>query len=74
MRFIEFAFIEWNLHKIKIGHVKSNAASRAVINKLGFRLVGVEKDEFRWQGQSMDHVVYELAAGDSPGRRRKSPT
>jgi RimJ/RimL family protein N-acetyltransferase len=62
---VAFAFSEWSLHKIKVGHVATNLASQAVIKKLGFRRVGVEKDEFHWHGRSMDHVVYEIVAARS---------
>jgi RimJ/RimL family protein N-acetyltransferase len=61
---LAFGFKEWRLHKVKIGHVRPNLASEAVIKKTGFRLVGIERDEFYWHGQWMDHVVYELLSSD----------
>lgn len=57
---LDFAFCGWELHKVKIGHVKFNAASQAVIRKLGFRRIGIERREFHWHGKWMDHVIYEL--------------
>ena len=68
---LDFAFTEWKLHKVKIGHVKSNLPSKAIITKMGFRLVGIERDEFHWHGRWMDHVLYELLAKD--WRHRRSP-
>lgn len=59
---LEWGFSEWKLHKVKIGHVKHNGASQAVIKKMGFRRVGIERNEFHWHGRWMDHFLYELLA------------
>jgi ribosomal-protein-serine acetyltransferase len=63
-RVLELGFSQWKLHKVKIGHVQSNAASRAVITKMGFRRVGIERKEFHWHGRWMDHFLYELLAAE----------
>jgi len=65
---IAYGFNELKLHKIKIGHVHVNAKSKRVIEKLGFRPVGVEKQEFCWDDKSppvwYDHHLYEMLASD----------
>jgi [ribosomal protein S5]-alanine N-acetyltransferase len=63
---ISYGFTDLHLHKIKIGHVHINDKSRRVIEKLGFRPVGVERQEFCWDSQSppvwYDHHIYEMLA------------
>jgi ribosomal-protein-alanine N-acetyltransferase len=68
---IAYGFTELGLHKIKIGHVHVNDKSHRVIEKLGFRSVGAERQEFCWDNQSppvwYDHHIYEMLASDWAG-------
>lgn len=57
---IRFGFEELGLHKISVGCAKANEPSRRVIEKLGFRFVGEERDHFYRDGQWWDHLSYEM--------------
>ena len=59
-RVIDFAFSNLSLHKIKVGHINGNVASEKIIEKLGFKLVGIERKEFYWFDEWMEHYIYEL--------------
>ena len=59
-----YGFHELGLAKIKVGHVHTNIASRTVIERLGFRNVGVERGEFIFDGNFLDHHIYEIAADE----------
>jgi ribosomal-protein-alanine N-acetyltransferase len=55
-----FAFNQLRLHKIVVGCLDENAASRRVIEKLGFRAVGVQRDHAFRHGRWWNHLSYEL--------------
>ncbi len=55
-----FAFGALGLHKVHVSHFGVNAASRALIQRLGFRHVGVQRQEFQKDGVWHDHHLYEL--------------
>lgn len=57
---LRFAFGPLRLHKLHVSHFGANMASRALIQRLGFRLVGVQRQEFRKAGVWHDHYLYEL--------------
>jgi len=57
-----FAFGAAALHKLHVSHFAGNAASRALIERLGFRHVGIQREEFRKAGVWHDHWLYELLA------------
>lgn len=57
---IQYGFENMDLHKIIVGHVSENIASQRVIEKLGFRLVGEQKDHWFRDGQWWDHKCYEM--------------
>lgn len=55
-----FGFEQIQLHKITAMHFKENMASKGVIQKLGFRLVGYQKEDAYRDGKWHDHVLYEM--------------
>ena len=59
-----FAFGPGQLHKLHVSHFGGNAASRALILRLGFRHVGIQRAEFRKEGVWHDHWLYELLANE----------
>jgi RimJ/RimL family protein N-acetyltransferase len=61
---IAFGFDRLGLHKICVGHIADNEASRGVITALGFRLVGVERDHLHRHGRWWDHVSWEMTVDE----------
>jgi RimJ/RimL family protein N-acetyltransferase len=57
---LRFAFGPLALHKVHVGHFGVNAASRALIQRLGFRHVGIQRQEFCKDGVWHDHHLYEM--------------
>jgi RimJ/RimL family protein N-acetyltransferase len=56
---IDFAFKTLKLHKIELGHFVENNASRRVIEKCGFRKIGVREKHFFRNGKWRDNIEYE---------------
>jgi ribosomal-protein-alanine N-acetyltransferase len=61
---LRFAFETLGLHKVTIGCVEDNHASRAIIDKVGFRFLAVEQEHFFRFGKWWDHRRYELTASE----------
>lgn len=61
---MRFGFEVLGLHKITIGCVADNAPSRRVIEKLGFRFVGVQRHHLFRFGRWWDHLSYEVCADE----------
>jgi [ribosomal protein S5]-alanine N-acetyltransferase len=59
-RVLNFAFQDIGLHKVRVGHFAENKASRALIQRLGFRYVGTQVEEFNRASVWHDHMMYEL--------------
>ena len=57
-----FAFDTVGLHKITVGCIAENVASRRVIEKCGFRHVGRAEDDVWRDGQWWAHLRYEMTA------------
>ena len=57
---IKFGFQKYNLHKINIGHFSKNQSSKRVIEKMGFRFLGEQKDYCYKNGKWHDHKIYEM--------------
>ncbi len=60
------AFQTIGLHKVTVGCFAENAASRRVIEKLGFRYVGRLEDDVWRDGAWHAHLRYELTAAEWP--------
>lgn len=65
-----FAFGPARLHKLHVSHFGGNQASRALILRLGFRHVGIQRQEFRKEGVWHDHWLYELLADEAAAQPR----
>jgi RimJ/RimL family protein N-acetyltransferase len=61
---LRFAFETVGLHKVTIGCVEGNAASQAIIEKLGFRFLAMYQEDFWRFGRWWDHRRYELTVGE----------
>ena len=57
---LEYGFTDFGLHKVRVGHVLENAASARVIEKLGFRKMGISKDHCYFDDRWWDDVRYEI--------------
>lgn len=61
-----FAFHTIGLHKVTVGCISDNVASRRVIEKLGFRYVGRLEDDVWRDGRWHSLLRYELTAAEWP--------
>jgi RimJ/RimL family protein N-acetyltransferase len=57
---IDFAFDEMKLHKLKAQHIYDNMASKALLQKMGFQVVGLSRKEAFFDGKWWDEMNYEL--------------
>jgi ribosomal-protein-serine acetyltransferase len=58
------AFQELGLHKVTVGCITDNVPSRRVIEKLGFRLIGEQRDHMFRYGRWWNHLAYELCVDE----------
>ena len=61
---LRWSFTTLGLHKVTIGCVEGNDASRAIIEKLGFRFLAIFEADFWRFGRWWAHRRYELTAGE----------
>jgi ribosomal-protein-serine acetyltransferase len=61
---IDWAFEGWALNRVEIRAAVDNAASRAVLRRLGMREEGVLRGVERVGGRYLDHVVYGVLASE----------
>jgi len=67
---LDFLFDEWNLHRVEVRAAVTNFRSRAVPERLGFRLEGVLRGVERFaDGSYRDHAVYAMLAEEWRERR-----
>lgn len=59
---LAFAFGPLGLHKVTVGCITDNVGSRRVIEKLGFRLLGEQRDHMHRHGRWWGHLSYEMVA------------
>ncbi len=63
---VRCAFQTIGLHKVTVGCIAENVASRRVIEKLGFRYVGRREDDVWRDGRWWSHLRYEMTAPEWP--------
>jgi ribosomal-protein-serine acetyltransferase len=61
---IEYAFFEWELHRVEIRAAPGNRRSRAIPERLGFREEGLLRETELVGGQYLDSVVYGALVGE----------
>jgi ribosomal-protein-serine acetyltransferase len=59
---VEHAFAEWDLHRVEIRAATDNRRSRAIPERLGFRVEGVQREAERIGERYNDLAVYGLLA------------
>jgi ribosomal-protein-serine acetyltransferase len=68
-RLIEFGFDELKLNRLVIKCVPENTKSRAIPERLGFTVEGVEREAGWLHTRFVDHVVYSLLARERREKR-----
>lgn len=61
---MRFGFEDLGLHKITVGCIADNTASRRVIEKLGFQFLGEQRDHAFRFGRWWNHLAYEMCVQD----------
>ena len=61
---IDFAFNEFNVHSICANINPSNAPSRALLMKLGFRQEAYFREDYYFNGKFMDSAIFSLLVSD----------
>ncbi|HWB65967.1 MAG TPA: GNAT family protein [Mycobacteriales bacterium] len=64
---VDHCFTAVRLHRIEVNIRPENAASRRVVDKLGFRPEGVRERYLHIGGEWRDHLTFALVADDVPG-------
>lgn len=59
-----FGFETLGLHKITVGCVDGNEASKRIIEKLGFRFLAVHEDDFWRDGRWQNHLRFEQTVSE----------
>ncbi|MDX6738439.1 GNAT family protein [Actinocorallia sp. A-T 12471] len=63
---VDHAFFTVGLHRVEAAIRPENAASRRVVEKLGFRDEGVRRRQLHIDGAWRDHICYALTSEDVP--------
>ncbi len=71
VRLLEYAFDERNLNRIVIKCVPENTKSRAIPDKLGFTIEGIEREAGWLHTRFVDHVVYSMLAKEWREKSKK---
>jgi ribosomal-protein-serine acetyltransferase len=64
---VRHAFTAWNLNRITIESATENTRSRAIPERLGFRLEGTVRGIEKLQDRYVDHAIYGLLRSDWAG-------
>lgn len=71
---VRWGFETLGLHKITVGHVAENAASKRIIEKIGFRYLACFEEDAWKDGRWLRHERYELTAAEWASRSAPSST
>lgn len=63
-KLVEIAFEELGIHRLVIKHMTENIASQRVIEKSGFKLIGVQRQALYQKGSYYDLLEYDLLRED----------
>lgn len=61
---VGYAFDVWHLHRLEIRCATGNTRSRAIPERLGFRLDGILREEAWLHDRYVDHAVYSMLAAE----------
>lgn len=61
---VGFALRSLDLHRVEAACIPSNAPSRALLEKLGFRREGVARSYLKINGSWRDHLLYAIVSDD----------
>lgn len=64
---LRYGFEGLGLHKITVGCISENTASRHVIEKVGFRFLGEQRDHAFRFGRWWNHLAYEICVHEWRG-------
>jgi ribosomal-protein-alanine N-acetyltransferase len=64
---VDFAFHQLGLHRVEAACLPTNAASRGLLEKVGFRYEGYARGYLRIDGAWRDHVLYAVLREDWAG-------
>jgi ribosomal-protein-serine acetyltransferase len=71
---VEAGFSDYGLNRLEIVCATANASSRAIPERLGFRLEGVLREREYLNGRHVDHAIYSLLASELSFNRALQPT
>jgi ribosomal-protein-serine acetyltransferase len=66
---VDYLFAHERLHRVEMQCAVDNAASRAIPERLGFRLEGIRRDSHWITTRFLDHAVYGLLESDGRGEK-----
>lgn len=64
---VDHCFLQLGLHRVEVDVQPSNAASRRVVDKLGFRCEGVRRGLLHVDGQWRDHELWAMTIDEASG-------
>jgi ribosomal-protein-serine acetyltransferase len=64
---VEHSFYIWKLNRVTIECVTENIRSRAIPERLGFKLEGIVRQAEWLHGRYADHLIYGLLRSEFPG-------
>lgn len=67
---VEAGFREYGLNRIEVACATGNARSRAIPERLGFKLEGVLREREYLYGRHVDHAIYSMLASEFSFNKR----
>lgn len=62
--FLEYAFDEWELHRVEASVLLDNEKSKAVLKSIGFKETGINEKYLMVNGKWQDHITYYMIKDD----------